>query len=246
LEMVRQLAAEKNTLVFATCRDPDSADGLKKLAAAHSDSIEVIKLDAGNETSIQEGAKAIAAKTKKIHVLINNAAVWEGHPALKTPKSELLNSFSLNVGGPMLVTQALFPLLQAAQQEPKDGKSIDTKSADVPKVANVSSTIGSLGTATTSKGTEIAGWFQNNTAYRVSKTALNSLTMCFAGENPGIAFLAICPGWVDTDLGKQGAGGAVSPLKPPESIKGLLSVVGSLTLAESGSYRNYEGKTLPW
>jgi len=242
---VRQIAAEKNTLVFATCRSPDSADELKKLAAASSGSIELVKLDTADEKSITEGAKAIAAKTTKVHVLINNAGILEAHSALTTPKAELLSSFSLNVAGVMLVTQALYPLLQAAQRVIKAGETLDTKSTDVPKVINISSTIGSVGTATTSKGTALAGFFKENTAYRVSKSALNSLTVCFAGDTPGIAFLAICPGWVDTDMGKK-ASEAISPLKAPESIKGVLSVVQGLTLADSGSYRNHEGKTLPW
>jgi len=246
LEMVRQIAAEKDTLVFATCRNPDSADQLKKLAATSSGSIELIKLDAADEKSITEGAKAIAAKTTKVHVLINNAGVFEGRSALTTPKEELLSSFNLNVAGPLLVTQALYPLLQAAQQEIKAGETLDTKSTDVPKVVNISSVIGSVQTATTSKGTEWAGFFKENTAYRVSKSALNSLTVCFAGDTPGIAFLAICPGWVDTDMGKIGGGGAISPLKAPESIKGVLSVIRGLTLADSPSYRNHEGKTYPW
>jgi len=202
-------------------------------------------MDAADAKSIQEGVKAVAAKTTKVHVLINNAAVLEAQHALKTPFSELVHSFTLNVGGPLLVTQAFAPLLQAAQQVLKAGETWDTKSTDVPKVINVSSTIGSVATAT-SKRTETAGFFKENTSYRVSKSALNSLTVCFAGDVPGIAFLTLSPGWVDTDMGKQGAGGAISPLKAPESIKGVLALVRDLTLAQSGTFRDYDGKTLPW
>jgi len=80
----------------------------------------------------------------------------------------------------------------------------------------------------------------------VSKTALNSLTVSLATENPGVAFLAICPGWVDTDMARTAIKGAISPLKTPESVKGMLSVVEGLTLGESGSFRNYENKSIAW
>jgi len=142
LALVRQLAAGKNNLVFATARDPESAAELKKLASEHSGSVELVKLDTASETSIAEGAKAIAAKTKKVHVLINNAAINEANPSLKTSKSELLNSFSVNAVGPLLLIQALWPLIEAAQ---KDSKTVDAKSVDVPKVINISSTVGSNG-----------------------------------------------------------------------------------------------------
>jgi len=239
LEMVQQLAADKNNLVFATARDPDKATELKKLASSSSGSIEVLKLDTSDEKSIQEAAKVISGKTKKVHVLINNAGILENHSALKTSKTELLNSFNVNVAGVLLVTQALFPLLETAQ---KDSKS-DPKSADVPKVINLSTGIASFQIKFPPEMAKMFG--VNVTAYRVSKTALNALTACFAAENPGVAFLAIHPGWVDTDMGR-GDHGLTPPVKPAESVKGILSVVSKLTLGESGSFKDFEGNTMPW
>jgi len=239
LELVQQLAADKNNLVFATARDPDKAAELKKLASSSSGSIEVVKLEASDEKSIEEATKVISGKTKKVHVLINNVGVLEAHSALKTTKAELINSFTVNVTSVLLVTQALFPLLETAQ---KDSKS-DPKS-DAPKVVNLSTGIASLGLKLPAEMTKLFG--VNVTAYKVSKTALNSLTVCFATENPGIAFLAVHPGWVDTDMGRGGDHGKTPPLKPAESVKGILSVVSKLTLGESGSFKDYEGNTLPW
>lgn len=44
-------------------------------------------------------------------------------------------------------------------------------------------------------------------AYRTSKTALNGLTRVLAGDlaSEGIKVNSICPGWVQTDMGGQGA-----------------------------------------
>jgi len=81
-------------------------------------------------------------------------------------------------------------------------------------------------------------------SYRVSKAALNMLTSNWAIDYPGIAFLPIHPGWVDTDMGR--ASGGKPPLVPEESIKGILSVVEKATLENSGKFVQWDGKPLPW
>jgi NAD(P)-dependent dehydrogenase (short-subunit alcohol dehydrogenase family) len=45
--------------------------------------------------------------------------------------------------------------------------------------------------------------------YRLSKAALNAQTILWANENPWATFVAVCPGWVKTDMGGRGAPGTV-------------------------------------
>jgi NAD(P)-dependent dehydrogenase (short-subunit alcohol dehydrogenase family) len=52
---------------------------------------------------------------------------------------------------------------------------------------------------------------------------------------------AVRPGWVATDMG-----GASAPLEPAESVRGMLNVVDGLTPAQSGSFLDHTGVTLPW
>jgi len=81
-------------------------------------------------------------------------------------------------------------------------------------------------------------------AYRASKAALNILTSSAAIENPEIVFSPIHPGWVDTDGGR--GGGGTPPLKPLDSVKGILDVVDKLTLENSGKFYQWDGTFLPW
>lgn len=64
------------------------------------------------------------------------------------------------------------------------------------RVINVSSRMGQL--------SEMGG---GHAAYRISKTALNALTVVMANEfiEEGIRVNTICPGWVRTDMGGPNA-----------------------------------------
>ena len=49
------------------------------------------------------------------------------------------------------------------------------------------------------------------------------------------------PGWVRTDMGGPNASISVE-----ESVSGLRKVIDALTAEDSGTFRNQEGKVLPW
>jgi NAD(P)-dependent dehydrogenase (short-subunit alcohol dehydrogenase family) len=79
--------------------------------------------------------------------------------------------------------------------------------------------------------------------YRASKTALNAVWTSLAREwRPrGIACVLIRPGYVRTDMTKfQG------DLDPPESVRGLRSVIAGLSLADTGRLIGYDGADVPW
>ncbi len=80
-----------------------------------------------------------------------------------------------------MVTRAMIPFL---------------KKSDDPRVINISSTMGQLSTMGAGYG-----------AYRISKTALNALTVIQSKElaREGIKVNSMCPGWVKTEMGGPGA-----------------------------------------
>jgi len=145
----------------------------------------------------------------------------------------LLPIFQTNVVGVQLVTQAFLPLLKAAI------KKNDVKDKDnIPKVANITSSMGSIGQNT-------GGML----SYRVSKAALDMLTSTWAIEVKEIAFLPISPGWVDTDMGQMGSKiwNQKPPLTAEQSLKGVLNVIDKATLEISGKTGlSYDGSTFPW
>lgn len=95
----------------------------------------------------------------------------------------------------------------------------------------ISSGMGSIAGAESSHG-----W-----VYRASKAALNMAVKSAVSDYPKTTFLAMCPGWVRTDMGGQDAA-----LAPEESVAGMLTVIQARRLEDSGSFWNHAGSQVPW
>eukprot|EP00041_Stephanoeca_diplocostata_P001909 m.22084 g.22084 ORF g.22084 m.22084 type:complete len:242 (-) comp12617_c0_seq1:253-978(-) len=228
LEFVKQLQA-RGEKIIATCRSPQGATALTKQLGDYEHG-HVLPLDVANESSVADLAKALRdINVDSIDVLIHNAGITgDGHPGVVTlteTASSMRKVWETNTLGPMLVTQELYPLLLKSQ---------------VRKVFFVSSIMGSL-TATTQGG---------SLAYRASKSAVNMVAKCFAGEHgPDSAepfAVKLChPGWCDTDMGSSG--GRTAPVPPHASVAGMLSVIDNMgTSADGQLFVDYSGKPLAW
>ncbi|KAM6252995.1 C-signal-like [Porphyrio hochstetteri] len=238
LELVRQLAASPQPPqhIFATCRDPEGPRGkaLRELAAQHP-SIKLVQLaDAVNLSSIRGAVQAVGShlKDQGLNLLINNAGV-SSHATLHSLDSqEMLSAFATNVVGPLQVTREFLPLLEkAAKGAGKEGLSCSRAA-----VINVSTKLGSIGLCL---GVLQAPMYP----YRASKAAQNMVTRCMAVElqDKGILCTAIHPGWVKTDMGTEKA-----PLTAEHSVRGILTVLASLSQDTSGAFLDWEGNSLPW
>ncbi|TVY55002.1 C-factor [Lachnellula cervina] len=194
-ELARQLLslpASQVNKVFATTRA--DAPGLAELAQKSSGRLVVVKLDVTKEATIKEAAKEVEADLagRGLDVLINNAGKMPWTPNGVATMDDLEDTFITNVLGVHRVTQAFFPLLQKGK---------------LKKVANISSTLGSIALAPQYAAGPAP-------AYKITKTALNSLTVQYAlgYEKEGFTFFAVSPGeadlslkWLKTDLGSQNA-----------------------------------------
>lgn len=219
LEFVRQLLAD-GTRVVATCRQPGKATALNHLAAEHPGHLKVLPLDVGDARSRDELVREwplAAGEDARIDVLINNAGVLHSGERFGTLSADTLNdSLRTNVTGPLLLTQALAPLL-----------------ADGARVANLSSQLGSIAN-TTRFGTP---------SYAISKAAQNMATvqLAHALRERGIVVVALHPGWVQTDMG-----GAQASEVPEDSVAGLRKLIDGLGPDDSGRFLDWTGATLPW
>jgi len=226
LEFTRQLLAAGDEVV-ATARHPKTADELNKLVSTSGGRGTVVRLDVADPDEVAAAALHVGERFEGVDLLLNNAGVWSapGQPerlsagALADLRPEpVLDVLRTNAVGPLLVTQALAAPLAAA------GRSV---------VVNLTSGLGSLAGATG----------RGNIAYGMSKAALNMATRHLAAElaRQWTVVVAMSPGWVATDMGGPGAA-----LEPPESVRGMLNVVDGLTPAQSGSFLDHTGATVPW
>jgi len=188
-EVVCQLAARGFRVVLGA-RRPEAgrkaaaelADGLGRLAAGGS--VEFLEIDVADAASIARAAQRLATLVDHLDVLVNNAGIIEDGKATAPDidAGAVCRTFETNTLGPLLVIQAMLPLLR--------------KAPGGARVVNVSSTCGSLAEMSTYAP-----------AYSISKTALNAVTrQLAAGLGPDrIVVNSMCPGWVRTDMGGPNA-----------------------------------------
>jgi len=219
LELVRQLLAAGGHVV-AACRHPGKATALNTLAGEHPGRLHVLPLDVAEPKTHAELARElplVLGDDGRLDLLVNNAGLLHsgerfGHLSL----ANLDDSFRTNAAGPLLLTQALAPRL-----------------ADGARVANLSSELGSIA-ATTRFGTP---------SYNISKAAQNMATALLAAalKERGIVVVALHPGWVQTDMGGEGA-----ELETSDAVAGLLRVIDGLEQGDSGRFLDWRGEAVPW
>ena len=180
LEAARQIAKEGFHVWIAARKTEEGENAAKQL---RDEGLEAtfVELDVTDEASIRSAVSTVQGHSDVLDVLVNNAAInlhgdWD---VSAMPAATFREAIETNAIGPLLVTQAFWPLLQKAES---------------PRVVNVSSGAGRL----YDMGAEMP-------AYGPTKTLLNALTRQFAGLGEHVSVNSICPGWVRTEMGGQEA-----------------------------------------
>ncbi|TWI05799.1 NAD(P)-dependent dehydrogenase (short-subunit alcohol dehydrogenase family) [Luteimonas cucumeris] len=221
LEFVRQLLARGDRVV-ATCRHPGKAAALNALTGEHPGRLHVLPLDVTDPKAHAELARELDLLDEdgaraRLDLLVNNAGVLHsGERFGRVGAANLEDSFRTNAMGPFLLTQALADRL-----------------GDDARVANLSSELGS-----------IAGVGRFGTpSYNISKAALNMATALLAKAlaERSIVVMALHPGWAQTDMGGDNANVPVV-----DAVAGLLRVIDELSHERSGSFLDWQGRSLPW
>jgi len=198
-ELSKQLA-KLGYNVLITARDEKKGKDVLEEISAHSPKSRLLfhELDVSNEKSIKRFGAYLKKEMIEVDILVNNAGIMvNSDSTISVEKKEMQRSFDTNFYGPLLVSQELIPYLQ------KSGHG---------KIINVSSGMGSFH--------ELFGGYA---AYRISKTALNSLTAIMSKDlvQHGIKVFSVCPGWVKTDMG--GAAAPRNVQQGVDSIKWLIT-----------------------
>lgn len=178
--------------------------------------VEVLPLDVTVRESVATLADALDGRP--LDLLINNAGIFPRMSSIEeVDPDSYAQILMVNTLGPVMVTQALLPNL---------------RQGELKRIVNITSQLGSI---------------ENNGGghygYRESKAALNMFTKSLAAElgPEGFISLAIHPGWVQTDLGGEGA-----KLTPEESVTAMREVIDYVTPDNNGEFRAFHGDRLPW
>jgi NAD(P)-dependent dehydrogenase (short-subunit alcohol dehydrogenase family) len=208
--------AERGWHVIGTVRG-DRRTPLHDLADEHPGGIEIETLDIADDAQIAALRDRLAGR--RLDALFVNAGVTTREPQApldRVAAEDFLQVMQVNALAPLRVIEALAPLV------PADGL-----------IGAMSSGQGSIANATNGR----------NDAYRASKAALNMLLKGFAareGDKPR-AIVALAPGWIQTDLGGEGATYTLE-----ESLPKLADVLIAKRGRPGFDYLDRDGRVVPW
>lgn len=239
LGLTKSLLSRPSTTVIGTVRNDEAAASLKadtdSITSANGTTLHIVKLDFSTaiptEKILEAFHAAVGSGLSHIDVLINNAAVGPPFvPSVELRAEDLRAAFETNTIAPLLVFQALWPLLRRSPT----GR---------PKLVMMSSSVGCV-----TEMEPLPGG-----AYGPSKAALNYLTKSLhtQHEADGLVALALHPGWVRTRAGAFVAREWGFPGEPPvsvdDSVCGMLEVIDAATReTASGKFLTQTGDVLAW
>jgi NAD(P)-dependent dehydrogenase (short-subunit alcohol dehydrogenase family) len=196
--------------VIVAARDEAKAKSVAAEINSAGGKAETLQLDMSSSASIAAAGAALAKRHKSLDVLVNNAGVMLGamDSIIEAKQDDITASLQTNAFGPLELTKAVLPLLQAAP---------------AARVVNVSSAAGSI--AETADPKSPYG-FLHTASYRLSKSSMNIITAMLAKSlwDSPIKVNAMCPGWTKTDMG-----GDTAPNSPEQgaAVAFKLATLGS-------------------
>jgi NAD(P)-dependent dehydrogenase (short-subunit alcohol dehydrogenase family) len=202
--------------VFFSARDEHKAKSV--IDSIENENIDYVTMDVADEQSVLKGIESLKEKTDSIDILINNAGILipglkHKIDAVETDDESILKTFNINTVGALRVCRAVLPMMQSTS-----------------RIINISSGMG-----------QMEGMATGSIAYRLSKSALNALTIVLSQElsSKDIKVNAICPGWVQTDMG-----GYEATLTVKESVESIKKFALSDDFPNGKFLRH--GEILPW
>lgn len=213
LELTSQMS-KKGYKVVAGYRDKKRSKSLLK-----TNGIFPFKVDVTAEADLRKLYEFISKRFGYLDILINNAGV-NVKPSVNINELEwddIVENFTVNVGGPFLVTKYLYSLITKGKEK---------------KIINISSRMGSIQLCS-----------GGAVPYRISKTALNMLVKNQAIEfqPDGVTVAGLHPGWVKTDMGGRDA-----TLEVGESAGKIIQTIEKISFGDTGKFMTFDGELIPY
>ena len=158
-------------------------------------------------------------KDRPIDILISNAGVGSSNQHFQAVSSNRwLEVLKVNLIAPLMITQEVIE---------------NVKKSSAKKIYFLSSQLGSI------EDNNSGGMY----IYRSSKTGLNQVVKSLSIDLKayGITVVALHPGWVKTDMGGPNALVSID-----KSVEGMIRVIDTTDIKDTGKFLNYNGRELPW
>ncbi len=223
LEFARQYA-ERGAIVIATARNPAGADELNALAKANKN-VTVEALDVTDHAQID----ALAARyaDRPIDLLLNNAGIGGGIENQMFGNMNFATFdevMDVNVKGPMKMCEAFRENVAAS---------------NLRKMVTVSSSQGSIA----SVKSPLLYW------YRSSKAAVNMsmVNLAYQMQRKRVIVGLVTPGATATDFIPEKFRKAIKGIQEPaEATTMMMANIDRFSLANTGTFFDYDGSIVPW
>lgn len=210
-EICKELSRAGCYVVLTSRNEEEGRRAVAKLD--HHDNVAYRRLDVTDSKDIASLRDWILKTYGRVDILINNAGVYldEGVSVFDVDENIMQDTIAVNFYGAFHMCRAFVPIMR------QNGYG---------RIVNVSSGYGAM--------SEMGGYVA---AYRISKAALNALTLIMANElrDGNIKVNAVCPGWVRTDMG-----GGMAPLSPEAAARDIVHFALVDSKGPTGSFFRYK------
>lgn len=215
-EVCKELSKADCRVVLTSRNEEDGKKALDSLD--DHDNVVYHKLDVTDIKDISRLRQWILKMYGRVDILVNNAGIYldDGVSVFEVDEKIVQETMAANFYGAFRMCRSFVPLM---------------KQNGYGRIVNISSGYGAMN--------EMAGY---QAAYRISKASLNALTLIMADElrDSNIKVNAVCPGWVNTDMG-----GNMAPTSSQTAARDIVHFALVDAAGPSGGFFRFK-KAIQW